>query len=113
MEQVINGQLDATFIYPTGGDKVLEVAMNILQKKKYNRETILSTALVNRANARIMQMQTAHISQLDSKIEVLDKIELHFPYKNVSLCKENQRHRLLMAIFFALRNKTYKRLPDI
>ena len=34
------------------------------------------------------------------KIEVLDKIELHFPYKNVSLCKENQRHRLLMAIFF-------------
>lgn len=73
VEQVINGQLDATFIYPTGGDKVFEVAMNILQKKKYNRETILSTALVNRANARIMQMQTAHISQLDSKIEVLDK----------------------------------------
>ena len=73
VEQVINGQLDATFIYPTGGDKVFEVAMNILQKKKYNRETILSTALVNQANARIMQMQTAHISQLDSKIEVLDK----------------------------------------
>jgi signal transduction histidine kinase len=65
--------LDATFIYPTGGDKVMEVAMNILQGRDYTRETVLSTALVNKANARIMQMQTAHIGQLDNKIEVLDK----------------------------------------
>lgn len=73
VEQVANRQLDATFIYPTGGDKVMEVAMNILQGRDYTRETVLSTALVNKANARIMQMQTAHIGQLDNKIEVLDK----------------------------------------
>lgn len=73
VEQVADGHLDATFIYPTGGDKVMEVAMNILRGKDYARETSLSTALVNKANARIMQMQTAHISQLDTKIEVLDK----------------------------------------
>lgn len=73
VEQVANRQLDATFIYPTGGDKVMEVAMNILQGRDYARETMLSTALVNKANARIMQMQTAHIGQLDNKIEVLDK----------------------------------------
>lgn len=52
----------------------MEVAMNILQGKEYTRETKLSTALVNKANARIMQMQTAHISQLDTKIEVLDRL---------------------------------------
>lgn len=74
VEQVADGHLDATFIYPTGGDKVMEVAMNILQGKEYTRETKLSTALVNKANARIMQMQTAHISQLDTKIEVLDRL---------------------------------------
>lgn len=73
VEQVVNGQLDATFIYPTGGDKVMEVAMNILQGKKFKRETTLSTALVNQSNARIMQMQTIHISELDAKIEILDK----------------------------------------
>lgn len=33
VEQVANRQLDATFIYPTGGDKVMEVAMNILQSR--------------------------------------------------------------------------------
>lgn len=73
VEQVANRQLDATFIYPTGGDKVMVVAMNILQGRDYTRETVLSTALVNKANARIMQMQTAHIGQLDNKIKVLDK----------------------------------------
>ena len=31
VDMVSKGQLDATFIYPTGGDKVMEVAMNILQ----------------------------------------------------------------------------------
>ena len=29
-EQVLEGVLDATFIYPTGGDKVMQVAMDIL-----------------------------------------------------------------------------------
>ena len=30
VEQVLNGQLDATFIYPTGGDRVIQIAMDIL-----------------------------------------------------------------------------------
>lgn len=72
VDMVSKGELDATFIYPTGGDKVMQLAMNILQGKTYQRENILSTALVNKANARIMQMQTAHIGTLDSKIEMLN-----------------------------------------
>lgn len=73
VDMVSKGQLDATFIYPTGGDKVMQLAMNILQGKPYERENILSTALVNRANARIMQMQTSHIGTLDDKIEMLNR----------------------------------------
>ena len=69
---VADSILDATFIYPTGGDRVVQVAMNILEGRDYPRETLLSTALVNRQNARIMQMQTAHISTLDEKIERLN-----------------------------------------
>lgn len=72
VEQVMAGHLDASFIYPTGGDRVMQVAMNILEGKPYTHDSKLSTALVNRSNARIMQMQTEHIFQLDSKIEVLD-----------------------------------------
>lgn len=73
VELVSDGLFDATFIYPTGGDCVMQVAMNILKKQPFNRINLLSTALVNRGNARIMQMQTQHIETLDGKIELLDK----------------------------------------
>ena len=64
--------LDATFIYPTNGDKVLQLAMNILEKKPYPRETVMNTAVVDRTNAHVMQLQTTHISELDRKIETLN-----------------------------------------
>ena len=70
VELVTDSILDATFIYPTGGDKAIQVAMNILEKKKYERENLLSSALVNAGNARIMQMQTSHIKTLDDKIKI-------------------------------------------
>ena len=72
VELVANGILDGTFIYPTGGDRVIQVAMSILEGKKYQRENLLSTAPVNRQNAHVMQMQTDHIATLDGKIEKLN-----------------------------------------
>lgn len=72
VELVANGVLDATFIYPTGGDKVMQVAMAILQGRPFHRENLMQSALVNHSNARIMEMQTAHIRTLDNKIEVLN-----------------------------------------
>ncbi len=72
VEQIMKGNLDASFIYPTGGDKVLQVAMAILQGKKYEKETKLSTALVDKDNARILQMQDVHLKELDGKIELID-----------------------------------------
>ena len=72
VEQIINGVLDATFIYPTGGDKVVQVAMDILEKRPYERDTKLSTALVDKTNARVMQLQTDHITEQDGKIERLN-----------------------------------------
>lgn len=72
VEQIINGVLDATFIYPTGGDKVVQVAMDILEKRPYERDTKLSTALVDKTNARVMQLQTDHITEQNGKIERLN-----------------------------------------
>lgn len=72
VEQVINGVLDATFIYPTGGDKVMQVAMDILEKRPFERDNKLSTALVDKTNARVMQLQTDHITEQDGKIERLN-----------------------------------------
>ena len=72
VELVLDHVLDATFIYPTNGDKVLEMAMNILEKKPFPRETTLETAIVDPINAPVMKLQTAHIADLDEKIETLN-----------------------------------------
>ena len=72
VELVLDHVLDATFIYPTNGDKVLEMAMDILEKKPFPRETTLETAIVDPINAPVMKLQTAHIADLDEKIETLN-----------------------------------------
>jgi len=72
VDQVLEGTLNATFIYPTGGDRVLQLAMNILQGNPYERENLLKTTIVNETNARIMNMQVEVINQLDEKIELLN-----------------------------------------
>ena len=41
LEMVLDSVLNATFIYPTNGDKVMQLAMNILEKKPYPRETVI------------------------------------------------------------------------
>jgi len=72
VDQVLEGTLNATFIYPTGGDRVLQLAMNILQGNPYERENLLKTTMVNETNARIMNMQVEVIDQLDEKIKLLN-----------------------------------------
>ncbi|WP_291585805.1 substrate-binding domain-containing protein [Bacteroides sp.] len=72
VELVLDSVLDATFIYPTNGDKVLEMAMNILEKKPFARETTMETAIVDPVNAPVMKLQTTHIAELDKKIETLN-----------------------------------------
>ena len=46
--------------------------MDILEKRPYERDTKLSTALVDKTNARVMQLQTDHITEQDGKIERLN-----------------------------------------
>ena len=72
LEDILADRLTASFIYPTGGDRVVQIAMSILQGREFPRETILGTSVVDSTNAPVMKMQTAHISTLDEKIETLN-----------------------------------------
>lgn len=72
LDLVEKGMLDATFIYPTAGDKMVQLAINILEEKPYPRETLLATAVVDATNARVMALQTSRIAELDNKIEALN-----------------------------------------
>lgn len=76
MQLVADGQLFASFIYPTRGDEVLRLAMNILEGKPFERENQLSSALVNADNARVLLMQNDetvrqrdHLTTLRSRID--------------------------------------------
>ena len=53
--------LDASFIYPTNGDLLLQLAVDILEGRPYKKETLMMSAIVTRANARVLFMQTEEI----------------------------------------------------
>ena len=72
LDLVMRDILDASFIYPTDGDKVIRLAMNILEGNPYSKDNELSSALVDNKNARILQIQMEHISEQDGRIEYLN-----------------------------------------
>ncbi len=61
IEAVRAGELDMSYIYPTHGDEVLQLALAILEGRPYKRETLLTTAMVTTDNADALAMQ--HIEQ--------------------------------------------------
>lgn len=94
---VKDGTLFASYIYPTRGDEVMRLAMNILEGKAYQRENRLSSALVTRDNARVLLMQNDetmrqqdHLATLRSRI---DKAADDF---------NTQRGYLLVLLFFVV-----------
>lgn len=79
IEMVLDGTLTASFIYPTGGDRLVQLAMKILEGKDFKRTNILGTALVDSTNARILQMQSVSLEALDSKVRILQgKVDEYF-----------------------------------
>lgn len=67
-----NGTLDASFLYPTGGDKAIHTAACILNGKQYERNQIMQTSLVTGANVHLMRLQAEHITEQNGKIEFLN-----------------------------------------
>lgn len=73
IDLVNKGILEATFLYPTGGDRAIQIAMKILNKEPYKKNTILNTALIDKSNARILKLQTGEIVSLQEKMNLLNK----------------------------------------
>jgi AraC-like DNA-binding protein len=63
--------LDASYIYPTHGDKIIELAVNILQDKSFQKESLLQSALVTRDNAKVLLMQNEEMMR---QAEYLDQL---------------------------------------
>ena len=83
IQLVRDSLLDASYIYPTHGDQIIDLAVRILEGKPFEKETMMMSALVTRDNAKVLLMeseeimrQAAHLDQLhqtaDSYLHELD-----------------------------------------
>ncbi len=63
--------LEASFIYPTYGDRLLKLAVDILDGRPYQKETLMMSALVTRDNANVLLMQTAEILRQEENLDQL------------------------------------------
>ncbi len=63
--------LEASYIYPTYGDRLLQLAIDILDGKPYPKETRMMSALVTRDNANVLLMQSAEMMRQESYLDQL------------------------------------------
>ena len=70
--------LDASYIYPTHGDQLLQLAVDILEGKPYEKETKLMSALVTQDNARVLLMESEEIMRQSRNLEQLHQKASHY-----------------------------------
>ena len=93
LEQVRDGLLEASYNYPTRGDEVMELAMNILTGRPYEREKKLKSALVTRENANVLLLQAEEVARQSNDLKRLhDKTNDYLNRYNT------QRWMLMMAV---------------
>jgi ribose transport system substrate-binding protein len=51
-QAVLNGQLSATFLYPTGGREAIQIALKILAGEEVDKNITLETATIDSSNAQ-------------------------------------------------------------
>jgi signal transduction histidine kinase/AraC-like DNA-binding protein len=87
---------------PTGGDKIIKLALDILNHNDFPTEITLPTNVINKRNAKVLKLQSDYIDQQKVKIISLnDKIDSYF------VRYTNQRAMLyssfiLLLLFFIL-----------
>ena len=91
LDYVQLGHQLASYVYPTGGEKIIRLALNILTGKPYERENMLEGILVVRENAWSLATTTKELmEQSENLVTVQDKLEDY-------LGLYNTQHKMLIA----------------
>ncbi|MCS4229031.1 substrate-binding domain-containing protein [Sphingobacterium sp. BIGb0165] len=69
LEQIIQGHMYASMLYPTGGTEAIRTALAIINNQQYRRENILATAVIDRTNAELLALQSQKIQQQQVDID--------------------------------------------
>lgn len=97
IQQVRDSLLEASYIYPTHGDQLLQLALDILDGKPYTKETSLVSALVTRDNARVLQLESEEVTRLSKNVE-----QLHLTADSYLQQLASQRLFTLFSIAFII-----------
>lgn len=95
IQSVIDGQLNATFLYPTGGEQAINIADKILNKQPFERENILQTIVIDSTNAKVIKLQTDQVELWQQKIEAQKSI------LDIQISR-NQSQKLMLIFAVAL-----------
>ncbi|MBX2844130.1 MAG: substrate-binding domain-containing protein [Flammeovirgaceae bacterium] len=86
LQFVSDGILDATFLYPTGGKKAIDLALDILNNQPVPKENILQTTIIDQNNITVMKQQTDKIISQQKDIEKQEEM-----YQNQLEMYKNQK----------------------
>lgn len=105
VDLVDKGVMTASYIYPTKGEAIVPLAMNILQGKPYKRMNYFQSALVTAENAKLIDMQykeiegqTANLNAIYSSIN--DYMKMYRWQKIISILAVAVVLLLLIMIFY-------------
>ncbi len=71
---VEEGRLKASLIYPTAGDRVMDVALRILDGQPFERSQSFTTALVTKDNVNIFRQQGRQMAEREERIANLGSV---------------------------------------
>ena len=64
LEAVEDGRINASFLYPTGGEQVIRTAMRIIQGSRVDKFIPLRTAPVDHQSARTLLLQADQLQNI-------------------------------------------------
>ena len=71
IHKVSEGQLDASYIYPTRGDQLIKLAVAILDGDRFPKETMLTSALVTHDNAMVLKLGSDEVVRMTQNLNKL------------------------------------------
>lgn len=96
IEYVQLGHQIGSYIYPTHGEKIVELALNILTGKPYKRDNTLNGMLVTPENANIVDLNSRELMEQNNYlITIQNKLERAFGLYNT-------QHKVLVGSFVTI-----------
>ena len=84
IDAVQRGELSASYIYPTHGEEVVALALNILEGKKYQRTTMFKSFVVTPQNVADVALSSNMLLRQNQYLATIqDKLEAYFGFYHI------------------------------